>query len=138
MSKCVVHWQGKEIKFRTDYYRTFDRILSILAWAHKRKFPNAREGEQKAKVLEEAHELSVAYKQYKSAPCMETEREYYYEMADVLFAIHGLRRFDYVLFCCCINIWSFETHLKIEKLPLMIEKLLDVYFIRTYVNNRHI
>jgi hypothetical protein len=141
MVNCVVNWRGKEIRFRTDCFNTYKRIRKILEWVHKRKFPDVTEDEQIEKVWEEWHELKSAY--YKSFWASEKDLatikiEYYYEMADVLFALHGLRRFDEggadVFLADLGSYYPLESNC----VPLMIEKLLEVYFIRTYVNNRHI
>ena len=142
MNSCVVHWRGKKIKFRTDVFETYKRVLKVLAWCHKRKFPDVNEDDQIAKVREEWHELKLAYYDYfmnmDEENFLEFEREYYYEMADVLFALHGYKRFDEEDANGYLARWNEKYPIKLCCIPLMIEKLLDVYFIRTYVNNRHI
>ena len=142
MSKCVVHWRGKEIKFRTEDWCTWLRIVKILSWVHKRKFPDVTEKMQRDKCEEEFSELGAAYQKYVLDPrrCMLSKyrKEYYYEVADVWLSVSGMFRFDidraenYLDRLSSYPIWA-EIGV-----TLMIEKLLEVYFIRTYVNNRHI
>lgn len=141
MGNCVVNWRGKEIKFRTDCFNTYKRIRKILEWVHERKFPDVTEDEQIEKVWEEWHELKRAY--YDCLMASEDdlaarEIEYYFEMADVLFALHGLRRFDKGEADGFLADWSGYYPFNSDCVPLMIEKILEVYFIRTYKNNRHI
>jgi hypothetical protein len=140
MSSCVVHWRGKKIKFRTDCYVTFKRVEGLLQWAHKRKFPNVTINDQKAKVEEELQELAVAAELYKmDRSCKYSQRMYYREFADVCLAVHGLMRFesDVTRYFLKMRNIVFEFNVEIG-VPVIIEKFLEVYFIRTYVNNRHI
>ena len=140
MGNCVVNWRGKEIKFRTDIWKTWLRVERLLLWAHKRKFPNVTHKEQDEKVKEELHELEKASELFElNEDCKHCERNYYQEIADVCFALHGLRRFDAQEAENQLYDIGFNYGIEVSVgVPLMIEKLLEVYFIRTYVNNRHI
>lgn len=142
MSKCVVCWDNKKIRFRTNGFDTLNRVKNILTWAHKRKFPSVTEDEQLEKVWEEWHELKSAYYRYimliNEENLLEYEMEYYYEVADVLFALHGYKRFDEKDADGFLADLADYYPISEKAVPLMIEKLLEVYFIRTYVNNRHI
>ena len=142
MANCVVNWQGKEIKFKADPYEVYGRMVRILPWLHKRKFPNVTEEMQQAKCEEEIGELGVAYGKYILEPELdkitEQRKEYYFEMADVWFAISGMYRFNMDAAEGYLNKLSMYPCWPEIGIPLMIEKLLEVYFIRTYVNNRHI
>lgn len=143
MSKCVVHWRGKEIKFRTDAGETFYRLMKILPWVHKRKFPFVTMDEQYKKVNEEISELEEACKYWHSdTDDKERWKNYCYEFADASLAIMGLSRFNEMIadlsWLRVLSTTFYPMLRKASSVPLMIEKLLEVYFIRTYVNNRHI
>lgn len=145
MENCVVNWRGKEIRFRTDAEQTFVRLNKILVRVHKRKFPDVTLDEQYEKVNEEISELEEACKYwYSDTDDEERWKNYCYEVADVFLAIKGLSRFNELLADLSglrvrVSSATFYPMLrKASSVPLMIEKLLEVYFIRTYVNNRHI
>lgn len=138
--KLIVRWREKEITFRTPPLETVERIEKILMWAHKRKFPNVTPDEQLAKCMEEKDELLEAFDAwYDDEENTLLEREYYREIADVMFALEGLKRFDDVLATDELYELGFNYGIDVEVgVPLMITKLLEVYFERTYVNNRHV
>ena len=143
MANCVVNWRGKEIRFRTDAEQTFVRLNKILPWVHKRKFSFVTMDEQYKKVNEEISELEEACKFWHSDTDDEERwKNYCYEVADVALAIKGLSRFNELMADLSglrVSGAIFYPMLrKASSVPLMIEKLLEVYFIRTYVNNRHI
>lgn len=138
-NKLIVRWKGKDITFRTPALETLDRIEKILMWAHKRKFPDVTPDEQLIKCMEEKDELWEADNDYYDVgDNPEIEREYYREIADVMFALYGLRRFDKELADQELDELGSNYGIEIKGMPLMIEKLLEVYFERTYVNNRHV
>jgi hypothetical protein len=140
---CNVYWRGKKIKFRTDDWYTWLRLQKILTWAHKRKFPDVTEKDQIAKLYEERDELKAAVEVYENnKDDMEAIQECAYELADYMFAWFGLRRFNPELAMVFLdkNIMLSKKAYYSSKttIPMMIKKLLEVYFIRTYKNNRHI
>ena len=143
MDECVVHWQGKKIKLRTDNHYTWLRLQKILSWVHKRKFPDVTEKDQISKLYEEQGELKAAVEAYeKNEDSILAVQECAYELADMMFAWFGLRRFNPELAMVFLE----KHRLLVKKvwyssdaiLPMMIKKILEVYFIRTYKNNRHI
>ena len=108
-------------------------------WVHKRKFPNVTPDEQLAKCLEEKDELlEAADAYYDNEDDLWLERAYYREIADVMFALHGLKRFDTALAREELYEVGFNYGIEMRGVSLMIDKLLEVYFERTYVNNRHV
>ena len=136
---CMVRWRDKEIVFRTPALETLERIEKILMWVHKRKFPNVTPDEQLAKCLEEKDELlEAADAYYDNEDDLWLERAYYREIADVMFALHGLKRFDTALAREELYEVGFNYGIEMRGVSLMIDKLLEVYFERTYVNNRHV
>ena len=137
--KLIVRWREKEIVFRTPPLETLERIEKILRWAHQRKFPNVTPDEQLAKCMEEKDELlEAADAYYDNEDDLWLERAYYREIADVMFAMHGLRRFDENIANEELYELGFNYGIEVKGISMMIDKLLEVYFERTYVNNRHV
>lgn len=138
-NNCVATWMGQKIVLRTPARETLARIEKLLLWVHKRKFPDVNSDDQLLKAIEEHEELFEAYELCSRCFTPENFYNYYYEMADVLMAAYGLRRFDSEVFEMIISkvrlTYPLDYNLGV---PLMIEKWLKVYFEREYKNNRHV
>jgi len=72
--------------------KDLNRLVPIVTWWHKRKFPNETLKSQELKIEEEIGELEAADWNYMLNPTPENESLFYEEAADCFISICGKRR----------------------------------------------